>query len=86
MPKGNNAAGDNAVLLNVVKPYDFALSLRTFRSFHPALPEKDNTLRLATRIDGTPTLIETSQGPEPKDKLKASAIPEKNKGHIRRIV
>ena len=45
MLKENNTAGLKTVSLNVVKPYDFALSLRVVRSFQPAFSEQSNQLR-----------------------------------------
>jgi DNA-3-methyladenine glycosylase II len=86
MLQRNSAAGDKAISLHVVKPYDFALSLRAIRSFQPAPSEQGDRLCLATRIDETPTLIEVSQSPGAKGKLKASSIPETNDSHLRTIV
>jgi DNA-3-methyladenine glycosylase II len=86
MLQKNNTAGDKAILLYVVKPYDFVLSLHAVRSFEQELSDQGDRLRLATRIDGTPTLIEVSQSPGAKGKLKASSIPETDNSHLRTIV
>lgn len=86
MLQKNNATGDKAISLHVVKPYDFALSLRAVRSFAPALSDHSDRLRLATRIDGTPTLIEVSQIQGAKGSLRAFSTPESDTGHLRTIV
>ena len=86
MLQKNNEAGDKAISLHVVKPYDFALSLRAIRSFQPALSEQGDRLRLATRIDEIPTLIEVSQSSAAKGELKISSIPETNNSHLSTIV
>lgn len=79
-------AVDKAISLRVVKPYDFALSLRAIRSFQPAPSEQGDRLRLATRIVGIPTLIEVGQGSGINGKLRASSVPESSSSHLRRIV
>ena len=85
MFKENKAAGHKAIPLNTFKPYDFALSLRAVRSFQPALSEQSGLLHLATKIDGSQTLIDISQGPEPTGKLVASSVSEVSMSQIRRI-
>ena len=86
MPHKNNTAGDKTISLRVVKPYDFALSLRAIRSFQPAPSEQGDRLCLATRITGIPTLIEVRQSPGINSKLKAFSIPETDNNHLRTIV
>jgi len=85
MPKRNDATDGMVVSLDMVRPYDFAVSLRSMRSFQPAQPEQGNTLRLAARIDEIPVLIEVSQGPGIKNKLIASSVQNVRASHIRRI-
>ena len=81
-----NDASDDAISIYVVKPYDFALTLRVIRSFEPAQLHPDDRLYLATRILGTPTLIEVIQSPRLEGKLRASSVPESDSNHLRRIV
>jgi DNA-3-methyladenine glycosylase II len=83
MSKKKSAHG-NLTSINVVKPYDFILTLRASRSFEPTPLSRDDQLHLATRIIETPTLIEVTQGLE--GKIKASAIPECDNSHLHRIV
>ena len=71
--------------LNTVKPYDFALSLRTANSFQPVLSEHSNQLHLTARISGNPVLIEVSQKQKPDDKLIASSAQIISESHIRTI-
>jgi len=86
MLQNNNTAGNKAISLHVVKPYDFALSLRAIRSFQPAPSEHGDRLLLATRIAGIPTLIEVGQSSGINGKLRASSVPESNSSHLRKIV
>jgi DNA-3-methyladenine glycosylase II len=82
----DSAAGDNAILLHVVKPYDFALSLRVIRSFQPAPPEQGDRLLLATRINETPTVVEVSQNPAAKGELLVTSTPKTHDSHLGEIV
>ncbi len=86
MPQKNNTTGDKVISLHVVKPYDFALSLRVIRSSQPAPSEQGDRLRLANRIAGIPALIEVGQSSGIDRKLRASSVPETNSSHLRRIV
>jgi DNA-3-methyladenine glycosylase II len=72
--------------LHVVEPYDFALSLKAVRSFQPFLPEAENQMRLAARVEGTTVLIEAEQGLQTNNKLKISSTPEVNPNHLRRTM
>jgi DNA-3-methyladenine glycosylase II len=76
---------DAAISINVIKPYDFALTLHAIRSFEPTIQHPDDRLHIATKIHGTPTLIEISQAPE-QDKLRAYSLPEIENSKLRRIV
>jgi DNA-3-methyladenine glycosylase II len=80
-----NKTVSGAVALRVVQPYDFALCLRVFKSFQPALAGRDNRLRLAARIAGTPTSIAIYQGPGPKGEIKATGTPGKADEQVRAI-
>ena len=73
------------VSLDMVQPYDFALSLRAVRSFQPALPEHDKRLLLAARIHETPALIEVTQSAGPRSGLLAYSSPEVSESRIREI-
>jgi DNA-3-methyladenine glycosylase II len=73
------------VVLRVVEPYDFALCLRVFKSFQPAQAGGDNRLQLASRIAGTPTLIEIYQGPKPKGEIRATGTPGTDNDEVRTI-
>lgn len=73
------------VLLDVVKPYDFALSLGAISTFEPAPLEQNDRLHLAARIDGTPTLIEVCWSTEKEGRLMVSSMPEVRGYQIRRI-
>ncbi len=86
MSQKNNTAGDKAISLYVVKPYDFALSLQAIRFFQLAPSEQGDQLHLATRIVGIPTLIEVSQSPAINGNLRASSVPETDSSHLRRII
>ena len=47
-------------IVNVVEPYDFALSLRAIRSFEPTATESEPRLRLAVRLGKKPSIIEVT--------------------------
>ncbi len=74
----------NPTSIDVVKPYDFLLTLRAIRSFEPAPLLRDDQLHLATRIIETPISIEVTQGLE--SKIKTSSIPDCDRSHLRKIV
>ncbi len=80
-----NQPTNKSVLLNIVRPYDFALCMRAFRSFGSASPDPDDRLRLATRIDGIPTLIEISQKRGPENKLIATFTSASSKNDVKSI-
>lgn len=82
----NKLAGGKAILLHVVRPYDFALSLRAVRSFRPSASEQGDRLRLATKIAGIPTLIEVGQYPGINGELRAFSKPEVNSSDVSKIV
>lgn len=86
MSEKKDAADAVAIPIYVVEPYDFALSQRAVRSFEPVPLQWDSRLCPATKIVGTPTLIEVSQSSGPKSKLTASSAPESDSSHLRRIV
>lgn len=81
----NKAAGIKKVWLNVVRPYDFELSLRAIRSFQPAFSEQGNRLHLTARINRNSTLIEVNQSSKPGSPLLASYMQPSSKSQIRRI-
>jgi DNA-3-methyladenine glycosylase II len=78
------SASSDGISLDVIGPYDFALSLRVVRSFGPASTDQGNQLRLAARIDGTPTLIEVSQSPAAKESLTAFSTPAVDSAKVRK--
>ena len=72
------------ILIHVVKPYDFELSLRAMRSFRPDAAEQKISLTLTARLGGKPTLIEVSA--DRGGHLKASARPGANDTSVRSVV
>jgi DNA-3-methyladenine glycosylase II len=76
---------DNIVQLNVVRPFDFTLFLRNLKSFEYNLSGELGTLRLATRIEGTPTLIEIRQVGKLKGKIIATSTPEVREHYVQSI-
>ena len=86
MASQKNASSDATITINVVNPYNFALTLSAIRSFEPTHQHPDDRLHLATRILGTPTLIEVGSSVEHEDKLIVSSAPESDSIQLRRIV
>jgi DNA-3-methyladenine glycosylase II len=84
--KRNHASPGKRVSLHIVKPYDFALSLRSRKSFQPSSSEEDDRLRLAARIGGIPTSIEVRQVSGKNDKLQAMSVPEADADYLSRMV
>ena len=70
----------------IVKPYDFRLSLRAVASFQPRGSEPADHLGLATRVEGTPTLIEVEPVPGEKAGLRISATPGAGRDRVRALV
>ncbi len=54
-------AESSRVVLKVVEPYDFALSMRVIQAFRPGPSEDSASLRLAADIGGTPALVEVAE-------------------------
>jgi len=75
----------NTVTLNIVKPYNFALSLQAVRSFQPAQKEQSDLLRLAYKINRSPILVEVSRAPGTEGNLTASSIQDISEINIRKI-
>jgi DNA-3-methyladenine glycosylase II len=71
------------VILNIVKPYDFALSLRVIRTFQPDPSEPGDRMHFTARVEGTPALIEVSQNPA--GDIIASTGQEANANRIREM-
>ena len=86
MNRKTKPEGDKIISLNLVEPYDFALTLRAIRSFQPALSGQGDKLVLPARIDGTPTLIEVSQSPGAKNELLIISRPENKSKSVLGIV
>ncbi len=76
---------EKIVMLDMIRPYDFILCLRAIASYEPNMSEQLGTLRLATRIEGTPTLIEIRQVGKSRGKIIATSIPEASEHHVRPI-
>jgi DNA-3-methyladenine glycosylase II len=85
MQDKHSATGDKSITLNIVKPYDFALTLKAIHSFEPSQPEQSNRIYLATRIERTPALIEISPDPKDENRLTASCKQQVNGNQIREI-
>ncbi len=85
MPGNNNVVRKKSVLLDMVQPYNFLLSLRAVNSFQPTASEDISELLIATRIDGTPSLIKVTEENGKNAKLDVTSIPEVNERSIRRI-
>jgi DNA-3-methyladenine glycosylase II len=81
-----NNTTDDGISITIVKPYDFALSVRTMRSFQPTASDHGPQLRMAARIGGNPTIIEVSQSKEKEGFLKASSKPESDNNQVRTII
>jgi DNA-3-methyladenine glycosylase II len=73
------------MILNVVQPYDFALSLRVMKSFQPAASGPGDRLRLAARIAKTPSVIEVGQRLGAGDALEVSSNPPADRRRLRLI-
>jgi DNA-3-methyladenine glycosylase II len=80
----HNYVSDSSISIDVVKPYNFELSLRTMRSFQPAKTEASPRLRMAARIAGHPAIIEVSV--DEGSILKASSKPKIDENQVRAIV
>jgi 3-methyladenine DNA glycosylase/8-oxoguanine DNA glycosylase len=81
----NFTDGYNNILLNVVKPYNFTLSLRVSQSFIPTHPVENEELVLAVKIGGIPALVEIYPDAEQKNSLIASSTFKVNKQLLREL-
>jgi DNA-3-methyladenine glycosylase II len=86
MAPKNNKVGNKNNGINIIEPYDFALSLRAVKSFQPITVEQSDGLHLAVRIEEIPTLIEVRQNPAVKGKIMVSAAPKTHNSQVFRIV
>ena len=85
MLRKHNKPGNKKTELNIVKPYDFALSLRAVKSFQPSTTEPNDGLQLAAVVEGIPTIIEVSQNPEING-IAVSSRPKTKSSQVSRIV
>lgn len=70
------------IILDIVKPYDFALSTRSMNSFRPAPEEHSDELSLAARISGIPALVSVGGS---RDEVEVSSVPETDQNELRKI-
>jgi DNA-3-methyladenine glycosylase II len=70
------------IILDVVKPYSFALSMRAMNSFRPAPSEQSDQLSLAARISGIPALIRVAGT---GDEVEVSSVPATGVDELRKI-
>ncbi len=67
-------------------PYDFGLSVRVTHSFGPERRGPGESLRMATRVSGAPTLIEVSPVPGKVSSVSVSSTPDADRRELKRIV
>jgi DNA-3-methyladenine glycosylase II len=73
--RNNDIAKNKGILLKIVQPYDFELSLRAVRSFSPNHVESVNNYRLAVNVAGVPCLAEIRARNAPGDQIEVSSQP-----------
>lgn len=81
-----NHTTNTGISVSLVKPYDFALSLRAVRSFRPGTPVDDHGLSLTARVGGFPAIIEVTETEGETGNLVAFSKPESDNNEVRAIV
>lgn len=73
---------NNKIILDIVQPYDFKLSMRSMNSFRPTPEKQFDQLSLAARFSGIPAVVRIGGS---GDKIEVSAVPELDSGELRKI-
>jgi DNA-3-methyladenine glycosylase II len=73
---------NNKIILDIVKPYDFELSIQSMNSFRPIPENKVDQLILAARFSSIPTLVRVSGS---GDRIEVSAVPETESSELRKM-
>lgn len=74
------------VSIDVVKPYDFELSLRIYRSFQPKNEAEDETFHIAVEKDNAPIMITISKDQATRNNIVAAADTEVEEAFLKKTV
>jgi DNA-3-methyladenine glycosylase II len=74
---------NHKIILDIVKPYDFELSIRSMNSLRPTPENKFDQLNLATRLSGISALVRVSGS---GDRIEVSSVPETDSRELRKMV
>jgi len=72
------------ILINVVEPYDFAISLKAIRSFQPAVQQAEPRFRLAASLGKKPAVVEVTT--DDKNRLVATSRPPSDSQQLGALV